>query len=440
MIPSWSPDGRYIVFARANAYQLKSKQAEGELLLREQDCAEFLSEGKLFLFDLYRVPYNNGQGGKAEPLDGASRNGRSNYFARYSPDGKWIVFCQARSYMLLQPDSELYIIPAGGGTARRLAGNTARMNSWHCWSPNGRWLVFSSKVESPYTKLCLTHIDEQGESTPAVLLAHFTAPDRAANIPEFVNTAPGSIARIEQRFLDDLSHARAAYVLENNGDADAAIKEYERALSINPRNVHAHQRLGYLLFTAKGNQKEGLAHTTEALRLNPNDGCAHFDLGMALGRQGDAGRAVLHLAKALELLPDGFDRRYNPVDMRIALGEALVLNGEPERAATTLSRAVSLNPQSAQAHYILALALAAQGLVDEPAAQYSTAKSLQAGIDILPDLHILMSCNYEKAGQYRAALESAQTALRIARAAGDQHLIQLATQRMEACRENAGGQ
>jgi len=25
----------------------------------------------------------------------------SNYFAKYSPDGKWIVFCKAKSFMLL---------------------------------------------------------------------------------------------------------------------------------------------------------------------------------------------------------------------------------------------------------------------------------------------------------------------------------------------------
>ena len=123
--PAWSPDGKSLVFARAKAYQLKSTSAQGKLLLNEEDCLEFVRDRKPFKFDLYHIPYNDGKGGKAEPVAGASRNGKSNFFPKYSPDGKWIVFCQASNYMLLQPDSQLYIIPSAGGEARRL-GPTPR--------------------------------------------------------------------------------------------------------------------------------------------------------------------------------------------------------------------------------------------------------------------------------------------------------------------------
>ena len=80
-----------------------------------------------------------------------------------------------------QPEVALGIIPAAGGVARRLRYNTPRMNSWHSWSSNSRWLVFSSKVNTPYTQLFLTHIDENGNDSPPVLLERFTSPDRAAN-------------------------------------------------------------------------------------------------------------------------------------------------------------------------------------------------------------------------------------------------------------------
>ena len=199
--PTWSPDGKYIVFARTKAYDMQHTKHQGKRPPTPAECLEIIKAGIPFKFNLYRIPFNGGAGGKPEPVKGASNNGMSNYFARYSPDGRWIVFCKAKSYMLLQPDSELYLIPAEGGDARRLRCNTSRMNSWHSWSPNGKWLVFSSKAYSDYTQLCLTHIDEDGYSTPAVLLEHLTAPDRAANIPEFVNTHPGAISKINEQFL-----------------------------------------------------------------------------------------------------------------------------------------------------------------------------------------------------------------------------------------------
>ena len=147
------------------------------------------------------MDFNNGKGSEPEPIPGASHNGRSNFFPKFSPDRKWIVFTQAPSYMLNQKGSELYIMPADGGAPRRMRCNTRRMNSWHSWSPNSRWLVFSSKAFRPFTQLFLTHIDENGMDTPPVLLRDFTPSYRAANIPEFVNIKPGSIRKIDPRHI-----------------------------------------------------------------------------------------------------------------------------------------------------------------------------------------------------------------------------------------------
>ena len=221
--------------------------------------------------------------------------------------------------------------------------------------------------QSPYTQLYLTHIDEQGR---ARRLCCWRISRRPTARPIFRSlstrrraASPGSSSNSWTT-----SHMRGRLMSWKTAAMwMRAIKEYQRALSINPKNVHAHQRLGYLLYNAKRNLEEGLAHTTEALRLNPNDACAHFDLGMALRGQGESEKAVQHLAKALELMPEGFDRRYNPVDMHNLLGEALVANGERRTGTTILTKAVSLNPKSARAHYLLALALAAQGLIQEPA-------------------------------------------------------------------------
>ena len=191
----WSPDGKYIVFARAEA---RDPRPPGQGRATHANDA---NEAQI-KYDLYRIPFNGGKGGTPERIIGASENGMSNNFPKISPDGKWIVFVQCRNGQLMRPDSQLYIIPAAGGTARRLRANTRLMNSWHSWSPNGRWLVFSSKARSPYTQMYLTHIDEQGNSSPAILIDNATASNRAVNIPEFVNINPDGIDQIEVHVAD----------------------------------------------------------------------------------------------------------------------------------------------------------------------------------------------------------------------------------------------
>lgn len=197
--PGWSPDGKYIVFSRARVDQrLLDVIGEKEYIDIEPDVRIFdLNKQYQIHFDLYRVPFNDGKGGTPEPLIGASNNGKSNYFPRFSPNGKWIVFNQSKTGLAIQPDSQLYIIPAKGGTARRLNCNTDIMNSWHSWSPNSRWLVFTSKINSPYTQLFLTHIDENGNDSPPVLLSRFNSHEYASLVPEFVNIRQGAIKQIK---------------------------------------------------------------------------------------------------------------------------------------------------------------------------------------------------------------------------------------------------
>jgi hypothetical protein len=191
----WSPDGKYIVFARAEARPPRVQGQPQALYANDPNETQIQ-------YDLYRIPFNDGKGGTPERIVGASENGMSNNFPKVSPDGRWIVFVQCRNGQLMRPDSQLYIVPFGGGVARRLRANTSLMNSWHSFSPNGRWLVFSSKSRSPYTQMYLTHIDADGTSSPAILIDNATAANRAVNIPEFANTDGDGIEDIEVHVAD----------------------------------------------------------------------------------------------------------------------------------------------------------------------------------------------------------------------------------------------
>lgn len=195
--PSWSPDGKRILFARTLMKRDLYAELGGNTVFSATDTdIEALNSKYPVQFDVYEADFNRGKGGNAVPLEGASRNGKSNYFARYSPDGRWIVFTQSRTGLVLQPDSRLYIVPRSGGRARLMTCNRSRLNSWHSWSPNGRWLAFVSKENMPYTELYLTHLDEKGVDSVPVLVSRFNKPGYAVNVPEFAPIGSNGIRNI----------------------------------------------------------------------------------------------------------------------------------------------------------------------------------------------------------------------------------------------------
>jgi tetratricopeptide (TPR) repeat protein len=361
---AWSPDGKEIVFARTTAHHAERLEQQNSALVDEKDVPEFTVDKKPFRYDLYRIPFNDGRGGTPEPLQGASGNGMSNFFPKYSPDGKWIVFCQAKSYMLLQPDSELYIVPAKGGVARRLRYNTARMNSWHSWSSNSRWLVFSSKVNTPYTQLFLTHIDENGNDSPPVLLERFTSPDRAANIPEFVKLPGDAIADIREQFLDPYSFLRAGMANEQTGDHTGAERAFRRGLEIAPDDAELHNALGWTLFQ-DGRTAEAVAQYERALTANPTHAKAHNNLALALVELGRLEEAASHFTRSLEIEPRA--------EIYSDRGFTMARLGKSEEARADYQKALALDPHCASAHLNLAVAFVQEGKFSEAESHYRQA-------------------------------------------------------------------
>jgi tetratricopeptide (TPR) repeat protein len=363
----WSPDGSYIVFARAK---------EKEPYRSYQAIAKFANDPNetQIKYDLYRIPFNAGKGGKPVAIPGASANGMSNNFPKISPDGRWIVFVQCKNGQLMRPDSQLYIIPVKGGVPRRMRCNTRLMNSWHSFSPNGRWLVFSSKSRSPYTQMFLTHIDGDGNDSPPILIENATAANRAVNIPEFVNIREGALLKID---------AAATSSFEKYDHADDLMR--------------------------KGKFAEALAEWKSVVEADPQDEGARNGLGLALAKNGDFEDAATNFRKAIELNPKF-------VDTYINLGDLMEQSGNRPDAISLWQKALDVSPNYAKAQLRLGNAYYSAGMIREALEDWKKALGSEPNhLAVLNQVAWLMATSPDPAIRNGAqALAYAEKALRIA--------------------------
>jgi Tol biopolymer transport system component len=144
--PSWSHDGEQIVYTSADIDALGWKLSGGNA-------------------DLHVVDYGDRKGGSAKPLEGASLATRAEYYPAYSPDDQLVAFAGVEgtpNSLYNNAQAELFVIPAKGGAAVRLAANDPPecggtrspgvTNSWPKWSPQAistggktyYWVTFSS--------------------------------------------------------------------------------------------------------------------------------------------------------------------------------------------------------------------------------------------------------------------------------------------------------
>jgi hypothetical protein len=243
----WTPDNKNIIFARAKALPFPENETKFDCFVRDEALIErYLLKQETMKYDLYIIPYNDGKGGVAQPIKGASANRRSNYFPTVSPDGKWLVFCQASNFMMLRQDSRLFIVPVGGGEAKKLECNFKEMNSWHSWSPNSKWLVFVSKALDIYSDMYLTHIDEKGRASIPVLVENAKRKDCAINYPEFINKDPGYQFKMDYSYIN-IMDIEDAIKAGKHDLAKAMLDKFIDQKLVLPVEYHEAGRMKYLL-------------------------------------------------------------------------------------------------------------------------------------------------------------------------------------------------
>jgi predicted O-linked N-acetylglucosamine transferase (SPINDLY family) len=193
-----------------------------------------------------------------------------------------------------------------------------------------------------------------------------------------------------------------------------------------------HYDLGVAL-ARQGQLAEALAHYTEALRLRPTYAEAHNNLGIVLGRQGQVVEALAHYREALRLRPTFAEAHYN-------LGRLLAQQGQRAEAMAALEAALRYRPDWPQAAHNLAWLLATQ--------EYPSTREIAEAVRLAEGacqatgyreagMLDTLALAYAAAGRIADAVQTARQALAQAQATGQETLVRQIQERL-AVYEKAG--
>ena len=183
------------------------------------------------------------------------------------------------------------------------------------------------------THLALANaLDMSGRSQEARDVLH-TAPARSRDDEQTVREA---LQAVESK-----PEINAGQADETAGHIADARRHYLAALRIDPHNATAHYNLGNLAFAARDWQ-EAAAHYRSALETRPDYAQAHANLSFVLVQLGEADDAIAQARAALTISP-------KLLAAEMALGQALLRKGENKEAAAAFERALFLvAPDSAE--------------------------------------------------------------------------------------------
>jgi len=209
---------------------------------------------------------------------------------------------------------------------------------------------------------------------------------------------PEAIAQYEAALAIKPDYARARTDLGNalarTGRLQDAVAQYQAAIRLEPDAAIPHNNLGNALSQIPGRLPEAIAEYESALRFEPNYAEAHNNLGSALASMpGRMPEAIAEFETALRINPDYAQARTN-LDLARAVPRNetnsaeveynqavdLLKTGHEAEAIPHLEAALRFEPDFADAHYNLGVALS--GI---PGRMPEAIRHLEAALRIKPD-------------------------------------------------------
>jgi tetratricopeptide (TPR) repeat protein len=95
--------------------------------------------------------------------------------------------------------------------------------------------------------------------------------------------------------------------LQAQGQSEAAIRAYQKAIQINPKFAEAHANLGNMAYL-QGKLYDAIVHYKTAIQIQPNLAGVYLNLSIILQKQGHVQEAAFYQQKAVGIQPDLKDK------------------------------------------------------------------------------------------------------------------------------------
>jgi Tfp pilus assembly protein PilF len=154
-----------------------------------------------------------------------------------------------------------------------------------------------------------------------------------------------SMAEKKDRITLSDSHNSRGIELADRGWLDEAVREFKKAIELDPNSAHAHDNLA-TVYAEKKLYRDALDEYLTAIRLEPDSATAHYNLACFLSTYG-LEMSVAQYREAIELEPEYPDAHLN-------LGLALADQDQMDEAKGELQTAIALNAQDGFARHELA--------------------------------------------------------------------------------------
>jgi Flp pilus assembly protein TadD len=147
-------------------------------------------------------------------------------------------------------------------------------------------------------------------------------------------------------------HNSRGIELADRGWLDEAVKEFKKAIELDPNSAHAHDNLA-TVYAEKKQFRDALEEYLTAIKLEPESATAHYNLAVFLSTHGNE-FAIAQYQEAIGLEPDYPDAHLN-------LGLAHADDGRLEDAMKELRVAIELDPGDPFPRHELAAILMDEG-------------------------------------------------------------------------------